>query len=288
MQQPGKLSLKQQQLSYQNDETSLKVPLEDVAVIILETPQATITSALLSAIAQRGVAVLTCGEDHHPNGILLGFHGYHRQRLQLESQIAWSLPFKKRCWQKLIQQKLRNQASNLNSLEEAETAGLIEGLVDSVTSGDTTNREAVGAKRYWQALGGKAFTRRQSNGFNAAVNYGYAIVRASLARHLVALGFLPALGLHHQNQLNAYNLADDLLEPYRPWVDCQVKAIEPFLTGEQELAVTDRAELASIAGESCLISGETHSLLRATELTVQSLARASKEKNAEALVLPVV
>lgn len=253
-----------------------------MAVLILETHQASITSALLAQIAERGICLLTCDESHVPNGALLPFNPHHRQLQQMQHQLDWTEPFKKRCWQELIRQKIANQKSNLEVAGEVETAKRLGALRQSVQSGDTDNREAVAAKLYWRAYFGSQFKRQSDQWHSSALNYGYAIIRSGLAKYLAAAGFLPAIGLHHRSQLNAWNLADDLLEPFRPIIDRYIAQIDADSISN-ELTVQERQQLAGLLSHECSFDGQCVNLLLATELMVQSLMSVSKLKEPKGL-----
>lgn len=216
--QPARLAVQDRQLLLEQERGSVTLPLEDLAVVVLETPQAVITSALLSQLAAYGVALLTCDETHHPNGVLLPYLPHSRATKVLQQQLSWTQPQKKRAWASIVQQKIRNQARVLHSYHAGPAAWLAE-QARRVASGDPDNREGLTAKHYFSHLFGPDFNRAHAHWRNAALDYGYAVIRAAIARALVAHGFLPALGLHHKSQLNAFNLADDLIEPLRPLVD---------------------------------------------------------------------
>jgi CRISP-associated protein Cas1 len=282
MQQPGKLSLRHSQLVCLNDAGEHTVPIEDIALVILETPQASITSALLGSLAQAEVMLITCDDKHLPNGMLLPLHAHHRALQQLQLQLAWTEPFKKRCWQRIVEQKIHNQAQHLHQLGEWETADYLRAHAKDVTSGDTTNREAVAAKRYWEGLG---FRRRGESLETAALNYIYAVIRATMARQLVVSGLQPMLGLHHQGQLNPWNLADDLMEPFRPWADAYVLSLN--LTGT-DLTPQHRQQLAAITLHDAEVDGHVYNLITACEVVVDSLIKASREKEPKALQLLVM
>jgi CRISPR-associated protein Cas1 len=287
IQNPASLRIKQRQLLIQNDTDQATIPLEDIAALVIDTPQVSLTSALLAALAENQAWVVTCNEQHMPNGVLLPYQPHHRQLQQLQLQLDWSQPFKKRCWQTIVQQKIKNQAAVLSGLGHGEPADLLRAHVTNVTSGDTTNREAVAAKVYWQTYGGLGFTRHGSGITSAALNYAYAVVRACLARELVVAGWQPCVGVHHESQLNPWNLADDLLEPFRPWVDRYL--LELNLDDESnQLSPEDRQKLVAITLKTCLMGGESVGLLNACERLVQSLVRASRDKDPSCLELPTV
>ena len=219
--QPAKLSLHNRQLRLEQDGgLEVEVPLEDISIVVLETPQALITTALLAALAEHAIAVLTCDATHHPNGVLLPYLPHSRQTRVLHKQIMLTEPQKKRAWQRIVAQKLTNQAQVLAE-NQAEGVQLLRRLASKVRSGDPDNLEGQGARCYFANLFGQGFTRTRASEdwINSAMNYGYAIARAALARSLVSHGLLPSLGLFHHSELNAFNLAADLIEPFRAQVD---------------------------------------------------------------------
>lgn len=193
-------------------------------------------------------------------------------------QLDWTEPFKKRCWQELVRQKIENQKSNLQDIGDTENADRLEMLRQSVQSGDVDNREAVAAKIYWTAYFGAQFRRQSERWHSSALNYGYAVIRAAIAKHLTAAGFIPAIGLHHRSQLNGWNLADDLLEPFRPIVDRYVHQL-PTESDARELTLLDRQQLAALLAHECFVDEQRVNLLLAAELMVQALVGASRVRN---------
>lgn len=203
------------------DGESGRVPIEDLGLLVLEDPGATISLPALARCAEAGAAVLVCDGKHMPVGLLLPLHGHSLQTKTLREQIQASEPTRKRIWQAIVRAKIRNQAAVL-ALAGGDPIplGLLE---DRVQSGDPDNVEARAARMYWPRLFGETFRRdRDASGVHALLNYGYAIIRAAVARAIVGAGLTPHLGLHHHNQYDAFCLADDLMEPLRPLVDARV------------------------------------------------------------------
>ncbi|MDZ4212584.1 MAG: type II CRISPR-associated endonuclease Cas1, partial [Methylotenera sp.] len=263
---PARLSLKNRQLRCEQDTGEVNLALEDIASIVLESPQITLTSALISACADENIAIITCDETHTPNGLFTSFLPHSRQAGMLRAQVAWSKPFTKRLWQLVIKQKINNQAATLK-LCGKEHARLTK-LATEVDSGDSQNCEAQAARLYFNVLfdgvNHDAFKRHGEDLPNAALNYGYAIIRAAIARELVQFGFIPALGIHHCSELNAFNLADDLIEPFRPFVDAYVSLNNIGLHGQSEeakLTLPERASLVQSLQLACMAAGEKHTLL---------------------------
>ena len=223
---PCRLSMKNLQLVYEpKDEPSVRVPMEDITVIVLESNQASMTVALLSMCAEKNIALFSCDAYHMPNGLFMPFHQHSRLSQISHIQRDMKLPLKKQIWQKIITQKISNQAQLLRYFKKDDFQ--VSVLVNKVKSGDSENLEALAARRYWGVLfddfvrDQKAFDPR-----NIALNYGYSIVRGAIARSLVSYGLLPTFGVFHNSDLNAYNLADDMIEPLRPMVDMVVKKLE--------------------------------------------------------------
>lgn len=225
--QPAYLSLADHALRIRQGDQQAQVPLEDISVILLDNPQITLTGQLLSACAEAGALLLTVDASHHPNGLYLPFVPHSRALQVMRAQLALKQPVRKRLHQQLIRQKLLNHAAVLQTAGELEVAALLKSWSGRVRSGDPDNLEAQAAQRYFPALYGRGFLRSQEVWINSALNYGYAILRAALARALVCHGFLPAFGVFHRSEQNAFNLADDLIEPFRALVDAEVLAMCP-------------------------------------------------------------
>jgi CRISPR-associated protein Cas1 len=283
---PGRLSQRQSQILFERDEEEdVTFPIEDVAWVILDTPQVTLTGSLLSALAENGVALIIPDAKHHPAGMLLSFHQHHLQSGIAHSQIAISQPLKKRLWQKLVIAKIENQAAVLRAIGNPEAEAL-SAMAGRVGSGDPDNLEAQAARAYWPRLF-DGFKRHDEDRRNGLLNYGYAVIRAALARACAASGLLPTFGLHHCSRANAFNLVDDLLEPFRPSVDRMARRRAEEEHGE-ELSVGDRRHMAGILNESVSIGDERLTVLAATELVTASLVRAIEHNSAVLLETPAL
>ncbi|NOT14648.1 MAG: type II CRISPR-associated endonuclease Cas1 [Methylotenera sp.] len=290
---PARLSLKNRQLRCEQESGEVNLALEDIASIVLESPQITLTSALLSACADENIAIITCNEMHTPNGLFTSFLPHSRQAGMLRAQIAWSKPFTKRLWQLIIKQKITNQAATLK-LCGREHARLTR-LAAEVDSGDSQNCEAQAARLYFNVLfegiNHDAFKRHGEDLPNAALNYGYAILRAAIARELVQFGFIPALGMHHCSELNAFNLADDLIEPFRPFLDAYVSINnigQQLDNADTGLTLQERASLVQSLQLACMVASERHTLLHAIHLMVKSLSTATELVKADKLLMPTM
>lgn len=273
---PAYLSLKNKQLniSYPDQDKPLTVPVEDIGVVVLENRQITFTNGLLAALLENNAAVITCDSSHMPNGLMLPLDGGVTQTERFRYQIEATLPLKKQLWQQTIQAKICNQAKLLDSFGIPHENLLY--WMKSVKSGDTENHEARAAVYYWSKLfpDVEDFTRERFGEFpNHLLNYGYAILRAIVARSLVASGLLPTLGIFHKNKYNAYCLADDIMEPYRPFVDKLVCEWVEQNPEQEDLSKEAKAHLLKIAQLDVKFENFTSPLLVGIQRTTASLAR---------------
>ncbi len=278
-----KLSVKSRQMVYEPMQgESVTLPLEDIAVVILENKQILITATLLSELAEHGICLFSCDRTHTPNGVYTAFgnHSRHSEVACLQNDV--SEPLKKRLWQKIVQSKIRNQAEVLYRVGSPVSDKLIE-IAKNVQSGDTGNGEAFAARLYWDNLFSD-FKRHDTDIVNASLNYGYAIIRGAVVRSLVGAGLLPCFGLHHANKLNAFNLADDMIEPFRAFVDWAV--VQRDLSGKEKLEKEDKQYLVSVLTRNCSYDDEEITILKAIELTSFSLVNAFRDKDAKSLILP--
>jgi CRISPR-associated protein Cas1 len=210
-----------------------RVVLDDLTLVMLTAEQISVSKALLSALMERGIPLVSCGSTYHPDGVMLPYGRHYQQAGVLGQQIALREPRRKRLWQQVVQSKIAQQRhvllwSSVNPASPASAAAeTLQQVAARVQSGDPDNCEAHAARLYWPALFGDDFRRNPAaGGRNSFLNYGYAVVRAATARALVGAGLTPALGLHHHQAGNPFALADDLMEPFRPMVDALVKEIE--------------------------------------------------------------
>lgn len=262
-----------------------RIPFEDIAVIILNHREINLTHSVLSACGEYGIGLFSLGPTHHPNGLFLPFLTHSRATRMLRLQLALGRPAAKRAWQAIIQSKIRNQAECLRLADVVPDAERLESLARRVRSGDPDNLESQASSYYFRCLFGKDFHRGQPRWVNAALDYGYAVFRAAIARGLVAHGFLPSLGIFHASEQNAFNLADDLIEPYRPLVDLHVvqHRVEHDV---DELQPTDKAALVSLLNVDVAMPRGVMSALSAIEQAVESLARVYEGSSETLLELP--
>jgi CRISPR-associated protein Cas1 len=278
--QASRLSLRGGQMHIVLSDGEISLPLEDIAYLVLDTPETTLSAPLMSAAMDAGIALIVTDEKHLPSGVMVPFHRHFRQAGMLQLQIAQTLPFRKRVWQAIVQAKIDNQADLLRMA--GHDCSHLRALSRLVSSGDTSNVEARAARAYWRTLWTEFRREDESDRRNAMLNYGYAIVRACVARALVAVGFIPALGIHHASVTNSFNLADDLMEPFRPFVDFIVLQ-NP---GVGELTLQDRQSLAAVMMSDARVGGEVTTVLAAVEMVTSSLVRAMESKSIGQLRLP--
>lgn len=275
---PVYLSLKDKQLVInipEDSKISKTIPIEDIGVVVLEHKQITITHALISALVENNCALITCGDNMMPTGLTMPLEMNTIQSERFVCQLEASLPLKKQLWQQTIQAKIRNQAGALRYLHNIQARNMIEWAND-VRSGDADNKEARAAAYYWKNMFPQiSFFTRDPEGFapNNLLNYGYAILRAIVARALVSSGLLPTLGIHHHNRYNAYCLADDIMEPYRPYVDVLVADIIERYTDYEKLTTEIKRELLQIPTIDVTINENRSPLMIAVSITTASLAK---------------
>jgi CRISPR-associated protein Cas1 len=273
---PAYLKTKDEQLIFQSEETGeLKtLPIEDIGVLIIDHQQITVTQALIAKLLANNVAFITCDNSHHPTGMLLNLDGNTLQSAKFQAQVEASVPLKKQLWQQTISCKINNQAALLESCRVP--AKNMRNWSTAVKSGDSENHEAVAAVYYWKNIF-QIFPEFKRERFgdppNNLLNYGYAILRAITARSLVASGLLPTLGIFHKNQYNAYCLADDIMEPYRPFVDAIVRNIVDKTSSVETLTQELKVQLLKLPTVDVLLGDETSPLMIATQRTAASLAR---------------
>lgn len=254
-------------------QSEITKPIEDIGIVVLDNKQITITSGVLEALLENNCSIITCDSKSMPTGLMLPLYGNTTQNERFREQLNSSLPLKKQLWQQTIQSKINNQASVLKDCKEEEVKCMRVWAAD-VRSGDPDNLEARAAAYYWKSLFGDidGFTReREGIPPNNLLNYGYAILRAVVARGLVTSGLLPTLGIHHHNRYNAYCLADDIMEPYRPYVDELVFQLVQKYGKNSELTKEIKACLLTIPTLDVIIGGKRSPLMVAVGQTTASL-----------------
>ena len=283
IQNEASLSLKNRQVSIKTDAREATLPIEDIDTILIENRQSTISTALLSTLAQDGVAVFVCDEQHLPCAVLTPFSQHSRHSEVAERQLALSVPTKKQLWKQIVTAKINNQAKCLYLCGETEMARDLEIIAKNVRSGDQGGSEGHAAAKYFPALFGKSFVRGNANDCrNSWLNYGYAIVRGCVARTLAVYGFLPMLGLQHHSSLNQFNLADDFIEPYRQIVDLfttQNATCDDVLTSDI------KSQLVNLINYDIMLQDKRYALSRAIEISIQNFSAVCAGR-VKTLILP--
>lgn len=287
---PAYLKTKNEQLIIElADSGEVKqTPVEDLGLVILDNQQITITQAVLAKLLENNIAVITCNATHHPTGMMLNLDGHTLQSQRFQAQLEATIPLKKQLWQQTVTAKIINQA-NLLQLRRTPNKTLLT-LSKNVKSGDCDNCEAQAANYYWKNLFPDflKFKRfREGEPPNNLLNYGYAILRALMARSLVGSGLLPTLGIFHRNQYNAYCLADDMMEPYRPFVDRIVCDIVRSNGKYLEMTPNMKQQLLSIPAMDVIIDNEKSPMMNAVQRTTASLAKCFEGKMRK-LLFPVL
>ncbi len=273
---PAYLKISKEQLIIELPETGeiKQAPIEDIGLLILDHQQITITQSLLGKLLANNTAVISCDDTHHPTGLFLNLDGHSLQSQKHQAQLEASIPLKKQLWQQTVTAKINNQAALL--VQEREEAKYLYKLATEVKSGDTDNHEAQAAAYYWKRVFPSFLEfKRERYGPppNHLLNYGYSILRALVARSLVASGLLPTFGIHHRNQYNSYCLADDMMEPYRPYVDKIVCDIVRMNGKFLEMTPKMKQALLALPAMDVQMGGQKSPLMNAVQRTTASLAK---------------
>lgn len=272
---PAYLSTKNEQLVVSFRESENKpdktIPIEDLGYIILEHPQITITAGLIRKLVDNNTALITCNQQHMPTGFLQPLQGHSEQTERYRHQLNASVPLKKNLWQQTVMAKIENQAKHLKKI--GVNPKRLERYAREVKTADHDNQEALAAAFYFQNLFDLPEFSRNQKGVapNGLLNYGYAILRAVTARAIVGSGMLPSIGIFHKNKYNAFTLADDIMEPYRPFVDQIVWEMVERGENVEEVTPSLKAELLAIPALDVFIDGKNSPLMNAMSRTTNSL-----------------
>jgi len=271
---PSHLSCRLDQLlvHYKDKEMEKSIPMEDIAYLVIEHPQITFTMKALQKLIENNAAVVFCDERHYPASMLLAFEGHHIQTQRFHAQLSAGPVLKKQLWKEIVKDKIRNQSALLEY--RGKDAKALKYKATKVLSGDSSNEEAKAARMYWYRLFGPDFIRaRFGKPPNAALNYAYAILRSACARALTGSGLLPSVGIHHRNKYNAFCLADDIMEPYRPFADLLVLELIDRGLNADNLGQKEKALLLKLPAMDTLIDGRKRPLIIALSSTTSSLSR---------------
>ena len=278
-----KLSIKNQQLYIEAD-ILRQIPLEDINCIIIENQTVTVSAYLLQKMADMGITVYVCDEKHLPNAVLLPMVRHSRHFKILKYQIEAGKPLQKRLWQQIVVRKIRNQALCLAYLDLDGSEELMK-MCKEVQSGDRTHVEAKAAAFYFKSLYGLGFSRGNDHVINSALNYGYAIVRGLIARSIVCYGLEPSIGVFHHSELNNFNLADDMIEPFRPLVDLYVAQNYDIAEIDSDLTPERKRGIFGIINYDMDMKGEKRIISNCIDMLVASNSGALQGKRSD-LELP--
>ncbi len=278
-----KLSIKNQQLYIETD-ILRQIPLEDINCIIIENQTVTVSAYLLQKMADMGITVYVCDEKHLPNAVLLPMVRHSRHFKILKYQIEAGKPLQKRLWQQIVVRKIRNQALCLAYLDLDGSEELMK-MCKEVQSGDRTHVEAKAAAFYFKSLYGLGFSRGNDHVINSALNYGYAIVRGLIARSIVCYGLEPSIGVFHHSELNNFNLADDMIEPFRPLVDLYVAQNYDIAEIDSDLTPERKRGIFGIINYDMDMKGEKRIISNCIDMLVASYSGALQGKRSD-LELP--
>ena len=250
-----------------------KIHLDEIGILIIESTAVSLTTYLLSELTKKKIKVVFCDEKRNPSSELISYYGSHDTSAKIRKQMEWSKQSKEEIWTAIVTEKITNQAKLLKELKKAE-ATLLFNYVDEIEIGDKTNREGHAAKVYFNALFGKNFTRAEDNSINAALNYGYSLILSAVAREVVSNGYITQIGIFHDNMFNQFNLASDIMEPFRPLIDKKVASCY-FDKFEKE----EKHQMLEVLQTELSISGKREFLLNAIKIYVRSVFDALNEKD---------
>ena len=243
----------------------IKIHLSEVYMVIIETTAVSMTAALLNELVKRKIKVIFCDEKRNPSSELVPYYGSHDTSAKIRNQITWSDDIKKSVWTEIIAEKIRKQAELLEELKKPEIT-LLNQYIDELKFGDESNREGHAAKVYFNALFGKGFSRNTENSINAALNYGYGIILSCFTREIAANGYITQLGLSHSNMFNPFNLASDLMEPFRPLNDRLVCHMMPTKFEHDE-----KMEILQLLQQEVIIAGRKEYVSNAIKIYTKSI-----------------
>ena len=243
----------------------VKIHINEIAVLIIETTSVSLTAALLCELTKKKVKIIFCDEKRNPSSELIPYYGSRDTSMKVRKQIAWSEDIKTAVWTEIVTEKIRKQAENLEHWNQGESELLYE-YISQMEFGDATNREGHAAKVYFNALFGMDFTRTAENSINAALNYGYSLLLSTCTREITINGYITQLGLFHDNMFNPFNLASDLMEPFRPLVDNLIKQMAP-----EKFEHDEKMEVVKLLQKEIILAGRKEYLSNAMKLYCRSV-----------------
>lgn len=251
-----------------------KIHLSEISILIIENTAVALTAALLCELTKKKIKVVFCDEKRNPSSELIPYYGSHDTSAKIRKQITWSEQAKKAAWTEIVSEKIKQQAEHLEIYSKPE-ASMLYSYIHEITFGDETNREGHAAKVYFNALFGKDFTRTEDNSINAALNYGYGIILSCFTREIVANGYLTQLGVFHDNMFNQFNLASDLMEPFRPIVDRVVVRLNP-----QQFEHDEKVEILRLLENEVVIANRKEYVNNAIAIYTRSVFEALNDNDA--------
>lgn len=278
---PSKLDYGMGYLVVRDVESTVKVHLSEISVLIVETTACSITAALMSELIAKKIKVIFCDEKRNPSSELTPYYGCHDCSQKLKNQIAWNENSKQAVWTTIVGRKIKNQSTVLKKYGLPQYQ-MLEQYLEELEFNDVTNREGHSAKVYFNALFGKSFTRNDDSPVNAALNYGYSLILSAFNREIAVSGYLTQLGLFHDNMFNQFNLSCDLMEPFRPFIDFNVKQASPNKFEKEE-----KLKIVSLLNSEVLINNMNNTLLNAVKIYSKSVFNAIEGNDASLIKFPV-
>ena len=254
-------------------EKTLRIHINEIELLMIESTAVSVTAYLLSELVKHKVKVIFCDEKRNPASELMPYYGSHDTSVKIRFQMSWSEDNKAAVWTEIVSEKIRKQAEFLHEQRKAE-AELLDQDVQEMTFGDESNRGGHAAKVYFNALFGKDFTRTEESPTNAALNYGYSIILSMFTRAIVSMGYITQIGLFHGNMFNPYNLASDLMEPYRPLVDRLVCCLSP-----SQFETAEKREMLTLINKEIFVGGRREYLGNAVKIYTRSVFEALNEQD---------
>lgn len=254
-------------------EQTVRVHINEIEMLIIESTAVSLTAYLLNELIKNKVKVIFCDEKRNPSSELLPYYGSHDTSAKIRHQMDWTRDNKAAVWTEIVADKIRKQAEHLMDLNKPE-AKLLDHYIEEMAFGDETNREGHAAKVYFNALFGKDFTRTEDNPTNAALNYGYSLILSQFSREIVSNGYITQIGLFHDNMFNQFNLACDLMEPYRPIIDRMVVEMQP-----KQFEIDEKHQILTVLNKEVIIDGKRELLAKAVKIYARSVFDALNDQD---------
>lgn len=254
-------------------EETVRVHINEIEMLIIESTAVSLTAYLLNELIKNKVKVIFCDEKRNPSSELLPYYGSHDTSAKIRHQMEWTKDNKAAVWTEIVTDKIRKQAEHLMDLNLPE-AKLLDHYIEEMAFGDETNREGHAAKVYFNALFGKDFTRTEDNPTNAALNYGYSLILSQFSREIVSNGYITQIGLFHDNMFNQFNLACDLMEPYRPIIDRMVVELQP-----KQFEIDEKHQMLTVFNKEVIIDGKKELLAKAVKIYAKSVFDALNDQD---------